>query len=240
MAGRDWRRLRDAYTQAWERRVASGDASHQLLLDSLVAAGLEDVASPGPVRDLIVELWDDAVEPRLLKKAMRQSLTKLAGTTLAAMVPPALEVVRLLADGEERDLSWRDPPEGHRMLSQVRHSNDLALRWFFPRAAEVPMAFTAEPAAGEFLADKLMMYPGVDPTHWDVPVWLRPRSDTRAVDVMAGKVLVGSTEVTAKVWDALSSEAKRGVFADGRISRTALAPEMLLLNCWVPQAALRN
>jgi hypothetical protein len=54
-----------------------------LLLDSLVAAGLEEVAAPSPVRELIVDVWDDAVEPRHLEKAVRRSATKLAGTTLA-------------------------------------------------------------------------------------------------------------------------------------------------------------
>jgi hypothetical protein len=100
-----------------------------LLLDSLVAAGLEEVAAPGPVRDLIVDVWDDAVEPRHLEKAVRRSATNWPE-------PPS-------PTGEKADLSWRDRRKGHRMLSQVRHSNDLALRWCFARAAEVPLLAAA-------------------------------------------------------------------------------------------------
>jgi hypothetical protein len=130
MAGNDWRRVREAYGQAWKHRVASEVGSHDSLLDALSANGLGELTAPGPVRDLLIGAWDDAVEPRHLHRAWLRSAVEQAGTVVAVLVPLARQILQQLADGEEADMSWRDPPQGHRMLSQVRRSNDLALRWF--------------------------------------------------------------------------------------------------------------
>lgn len=236
MAEDDWRRIRDAYGQAWEQRVDSGVDSHEVLLGALSANGFHDYASAGAVHDLLLRWWDDAVEPQNLGRAWRRSAVELVGNLAGS----AWEIVRHLKLEPEADTTWRDPPPGHRMLSQVRRSQDLALRWFFPRAAQTDLSFTAEPAAAAFLDDKLSGSWGSRNDDWDVPVWLRCRSTRGEADVMAGNRLVGSTRVTVKVGEALTDEARRGVFADGRLTLAPTHPTAYLLTCWLPEDALRD
>ena len=57
---------------------------------------------------------------------------------------------------------------------------------------------------------------------------------------MAGNRLVGSTRVTVKVGEALTDEARRCVFADGRLTLSPTDPTAYLLTCWLPEDALSD
>lgn len=241
MAAEGWPRLHAAYAQAWSHRGELDEVSMQPLLDSLRAAELDEWTAPGPGLELVTSCWVDGVQPRHLERALRTASPRFIGAAVAQLVPPFLDLVRMLAAAEVDDLSWQDPPEGHRMLSDVRRSNDLALRWFFPRAEEVWLKFTAAPSAEDFLAKTLITYPGMDPTDTDeLRAWVRTQSTPGDAEVFVGQTLVGAARLEPEVWDALRVQAGKQVFADGRLTRSTENPDTVVLKCWVPRMASKT
>jgi hypothetical protein len=231
-----WNRLREAYADAWRHRVRSGDAGDGVLLTALERFEVDPTWSgPGAGRDVLLECWHEAVEPRRLRRALMGKVPSLVGAALA----PWVEVFRLLRDGEPVDTSWMEMPQGHKALSEARRANDLVLRYLHKRVHRVDLDFTRDPDADELLLGCRAVPPVEDPDWHEAPVWLLMTSEPGQAQVMLGNARLGWCQLRLPAWSALTEEASRGIYADG-ILPVRGAPDddatavVGALRCYVP------
>jgi hypothetical protein len=228
MANRDFERLREAYTVAWERRQRTGDDSRDLLMEQLTTPELEAFDKPGPLRDLLLSLWDRAVPPRALGREIRRALPGIAWTAVGSLARAAGEIARVFREGdwEQLDSSWQDLPEGHRKLSDAHKANDLVLRWLHPPVDKTPLEIHVDNAVA---MQRCREVPSANRDGWaEAHCWLQPQQSPKAL-VMVGKERIGWTKVPGPVWDALKRAEERRIDADGSVFLDYYGPQIELV-----------
>ena len=77
MSREGWAHVHGTYAEAWQLRVESGDTSEALLIETFrratPPAGVSDEGLPGKV---ILDFWDQGVEPNRLKTALHMGLAR--------------------------------------------------------------------------------------------------------------------------------------------------------------------
>jgi hypothetical protein len=230
---RAFEQLRDAYATAWESRQRTRDDSPATLLEELTRRGLEAFEKPGPLRDLLLSLWDRAVPPTELDREIRRALPGIAWTAVGSMAKATVEVARILVAGhwEQVDLSWQDMPEGHRKLSDARKANDLVLRWLHKPVDKITLDIHVDNTVA---IERCREAPSANRDGWaEAHCWLQPH-ELPTVEVKVGKEHVGWTVVPDRVWDALKREEKRRIYADGSLLLNYYGPQIELV-CYLPR-----
>ena len=235
----DLGRLRDAYAAAWATRQETRDASAAVLLDTLVASGLEVFSSPGPGRDLMLSLWEGDVPPEALedelRREARRALPGIAGAALSSLSKSAVEIVRLFRGGswERVDVSWQELPDGYRRLSDARQANDLVLRWLHSPVEEVALEFRADEAAAAAI-ERCRQAPSANRHGWgEARCWLLP-DDGFSAQVIVGTERIGWTTVPDHAWAAIKREEQRHIFADGSVFLDHSGAQIELV-CFLPR-----
>ena len=230
------RAVRAAYAEAWDSRQRTGDGDERLLTEALRRHEAPPEWVDGSAHDLLVGLWNEGVPPDRLTRSMLRRIPSLVRGALA----PLVDVYRLLEDAEALDLSWMAIPEGRRALSEVRHANDLVLRYLHRRVELVPLALSARPTSATLL-QRALLVPPTDGEPWrEVKAWLAVRATDPVADVMVGDLQVGSCAVPYPAWTELCREAERGVHADGvlAVAHGAEPDEPVVLGelrCYLPR-----
>lgn len=235
MAQRDLSRLRDVYAAAWSERQRTGSADPEVLIRALAGSEVDVLGEPGPLRDLLVSLWERGVPPEAVEGAIRRALPGLAWTATRALARSVREIVKVFRGGswERVDSSWQDLPEGHLKLSEVRKANDVVLRWFHQPVDKVVIGLRVDPAADSVL-DRCREVPSPNRDGWaEAYCWLVPESSPD-VQVMVGKAHIGWSAVSVAVWRELKAAQERRIYADGSVFLDFYGPQIELL-CHLPR-----
>jgi hypothetical protein len=217
-------------------RQRTDDASPAVLIEALAASGMGALDHPGPVRDLMLSLWERGVPPEALETELRRAFPGMAWTAVRSLAQSAVEVVKFFREGgwERIDASWQDMPEDHRKLSEVRKANDLVLRWLNLPVDKLALDLRAEAAAASTI-ERCREVPSPNRDGWaEAYCWLLP-DVSPDVQVMVGKQRIGWSTVSEPVWDVLKREEQRRVYADGSVFLDFYGPKSELV-CYLPRA----
>lgn len=148
------------------------------------------------------------------------------------------QLLELFRDGETFDMRWTAMPKGRRALSEARRTNDVVLKHFHRPADLVLLPF--EPGDDTTALQRGLQVPptaaGLD---LELRAWISPHRLEPNADVMVGESKVGSTTLPRAAWKALLTEAARGVYSDGALTRRPPPPAhggpAYALRCYLPR-----
>lgn len=188
----------EAYSQAWARRIESGDPSLDLLrseVDSVVVGELDS-----DLWEVYSSFWERRVPPSKLGR----EFSRMGLRTLAEVVRATFSLLR----SAPREPRWMKEPSNVEMLRGAPEFWRLPLSEVPISVEETDREWVVRACEATELDEGEVVY--------DFDVWLDPSDvDSNLCTVMLGRRRVGSTRVPHDRKDLLQRLAAKRVFVDG-------------------------